>query len=132
LDKTTQYILIVMVYKTTTAINILVLVWLKMHVFEGDLHYWDVWETFWPSRKMQLCLTLRPSFKVMWSKMALQTKILPYLEHNAYLHQIVYSYWVNRWWSHWDTTDAAVQSVHSGEFPLHYNVDSFCASEIAT
>jgi hypothetical protein len=32
--------------------------------------------------------------------------ILPYLEHNAYLHQIVYSYWANNWWSHWDTTDA--------------------------
>jgi hypothetical protein len=31
-----------------------------------------------------------------------------------------------------DTTDAAVESVHSGEFPLHYNVDSFCASEIVT
>jgi hypothetical protein len=28
--------------------------------------------------------------------------------------------------------DAAVESVHSGEFPLHYNVDSFCASEIVT
>jgi hypothetical protein len=28
------------------------------------------------------------------------------------------------------TTDAAVESVHSGEFPLHYNVDSFCSSEI--
>jgi hypothetical protein len=36
----------------------------------------------------------------------------------------VYSYWANRWWSHWDTTDAAVESVHSGEFSLHYNVDS--------
>jgi hypothetical protein len=57
---------------------------------------------------------------------------LPYLEHNAYLHQIVYSYWANRWWSHWDATDAAVESVHSGEFPLHYNVDSFCSSEIVT
>jgi hypothetical protein len=29
-----------------------------------------------------------------------------------------------------DTTDAAVESVHSGEFPLHHN--SFCASEIVT
>jgi hypothetical protein len=28
--------------------------------------------------------------------------------------------------------DAAVESVHSGEFSLHYNVDSFCASEIVT
>jgi hypothetical protein len=24
----------------------------------------------------------------------------------------------------------AVESVHSGKFPLHYNFDSFCASEI--
>jgi hypothetical protein len=40
------------------------------------------------------------------------------------------AHWANRWWSRWDTTDAAVESVHSGEFPLHYNVDSFCASEI--
>jgi hypothetical protein len=31
-----------------------------------------------------------------------------------------------------DTTGAAVESDHSGEFPLHYNVDSFCASEIVT
>jgi hypothetical protein len=31
-----------------------------------------------------------------------------------------------------DATDAAVESVHSGEFPLHYNVDSFCVSEIVT
>jgi hypothetical protein len=23
----------------------------------------------------------------------------PYLEHNAYFHKIVYSYWANRWWS---------------------------------
>jgi hypothetical protein len=38
----------------------------------------------------------------------------------------VYSYWANRRWSRcWDTTDAAVESVHSGEFPLHYDVDSF-------
>jgi hypothetical protein len=51
---------------------------------------------------------------------------LPYLEHNAYLHQIVY------WRRRWDTMDAAVESVHSGEFPLHYNVDSLCASENLT
>jgi hypothetical protein len=57
---------------------------------------------------------------------------LPYLEHNAYFHKIVYSYWANRWWSRWDTTDDAVESVHSVEFLLHYNVDSFCASEIVT
>jgi hypothetical protein len=38
----------------------------------------------------------------------------------------------NRWWSRWDAADAAVESVHSREFPLHYNVDSFCASEIVT
>jgi hypothetical protein len=49
---------------------------------------------------------------------------------NAYLHQIVYSYWANRWRSRWDTTDAAVESVHFGEFPLHNNIDSFCTSEI--
>jgi hypothetical protein len=42
------------------------------------------------------------------------------------------THWANRWWSRWDTTDAAVESVHSGEFPLHYNVHSFCASEIVT
>jgi hypothetical protein len=60
--------------------------------------------------------------------------ILPYLEHNAYCHKIVYRYshLASRWFSRWDTTDAAVESVHSGEFPLHYNVDSFCASEIVT
>jgi hypothetical protein len=59
--------------------------------------------------------------------------ILPYLEHNAYLHKIVYSYsWANRCRSRWDTTDAAAKSVHSGESPLHHNVDSFCASEIVT
>jgi hypothetical protein len=45
----------------------------------------------------------------------------------AYLHKIVYSYWANRWRSRWDTTDAAVESVHSDEFPLHHNADSFCA-----
>jgi hypothetical protein len=28
-------------------------------------------------------------------------------------------YLANRWRSRWDTTDAAVESVHSGEFPLH-------------
>jgi hypothetical protein len=28
------------------------------------------------------------------------------------------THWANRWWSRWDTTDAAVESVHSGEFPL--------------
>jgi hypothetical protein len=42
------------------------------------------------------------------------------------------NHWANRWWSRRDTTDAAVESVHSGEFPLHYNVDSFWASEIVT
>jgi hypothetical protein len=42
------------------------------------------------------------------------------------------THWANRWWSRWDTTDAAVESVRSGQFPLHYNVDSFCASEIVT
>jgi hypothetical protein len=26
----------------------------------------------------------------------------------------------------------AAESVHSGEFLLHYNIDSFCASEIVT
>jgi hypothetical protein len=46
------------------------------------------------------------------------------------LHEIVYSYLANRCRSHWDTTDAAAKSVHSGESPLHYNIDSFCASEI--
>jgi hypothetical protein len=25
-----------------------------------------------------------------------------------------------------------IVTVHSGEFPLHYNVDSFCESEIVT
>jgi hypothetical protein len=54
------------------------------------------------------------------------------LEHNAYLHQIVYSYWPNRWWSHWDTTDAAVESVYAGEFPLHHNVGSCRNLDITT
>jgi hypothetical protein len=71
------------------------------------------------------CFTRKGIFHVTWL-------ILPYLEHNAYFNKIVYSYWANRWWSRWDTTDAAAESVHSGEFPLHYNVDSFCASDIVT
>jgi hypothetical protein len=35
----------------------LVLVWLKIHVFEGRFalkDYWVLCETFWPSRKMQI------------------------------------------------------------------------------
>jgi hypothetical protein len=62
----------------------LVLVWLKIHVFEGRFalkDYWVLWETFWPSRKMQLCLTLRPSFKVIWSKMAATN------QNSSFLHR---------------------------------------------
>jgi hypothetical protein len=51
--------------------------------------------------------------------------ILPYLEHHAYLHNIVYSYWARRCRSRWDTTNAAAESVHSGESPLGWDVDSF-------
>jgi hypothetical protein len=36
------------------------------------------------------CFTSKGIFHVSWL-------ILPYLEHNTYLHQIVYSYWTNRW-----------------------------------
>jgi hypothetical protein len=39
---------------------------------------------------------------------------------------------ITSWRTRWDTTDAAVESVHSGEFSLHYDVNSFCASEIVT
>jgi hypothetical protein len=70
------------------------------------------------------CFTRKGIFHVTWL-------ILPYLEHNAYLHQIVYSY------GRIDGEVADIPrmlqlSVISGEFPLHYNVDSFCASEILT
>jgi hypothetical protein len=100
----------------------------------GTLRFRRVWKTKRHSPHWLLfanlttvreqCFTSKGIWHVTWL-------ILPYLEHNAYLHR-VYSYWANRRWSHWDTTDAAVESVHAGEFPLHYNVDNFCASEIVT
>jgi hypothetical protein len=85
---------------------------------------WDVLGSRLTSVREQ-CFTRKGIFHVTWL-------ILPYLEHNSYLHKIVYSSWANRWWSRWDTTDAAVESDHSGDFPLHNNIDSFCASEIVT
>jgi hypothetical protein len=57
-------------------------------------HGTSVWEQCLPGK----------IFHVTWL-------ILPYLEHHACFHKIVYSYWANRWWNRWDTTDSVVESI---------------------
>jgi hypothetical protein len=58
--------------------------------FTDNTHRWKPHVTSVSVREQ--CFTSRGIFHVTWL-------ILPYLEHNAYFHKIVYSYWANRWWS---------------------------------
>jgi hypothetical protein len=54
-------------------------------------------QCLWITSARERYFTRKGIFQVTWL-------ILPYLEHNAYFHKLVYSYWANRWWSRWDTT----------------------------